>query len=91
MINKKIPLRKCVGCMEMKEKKNLIRVVKTPEDTFVLDDTGKKNGRGAYICKNRECLQKAVKNHGLERSFQTSISREVYDALSTELEKIEQS
>lgn len=91
MINKKIPLRKCVGCMEMKEKKNLIRVVKTPEETFVLDDTGKKNGRGAYICKNRECLQKAVKNHGLERSFQTAISREVYDALSTELEKIEQS
>ena len=91
MTNKKIPLRQCVSCMEMKPKKELIRVVRTPEDEFILDDTGKKNGRGAYICSSRECLKKAEKNHGLERSFHMTISREVYDALSTELEKIEQS
>ena len=91
MTNKKIPLRQCVGCMEMKPKKELIRVVRTPEDEFILDDTGKKNGRGAYICSSRECLKKAEKNPGLEKSFHMTISREVYDALSTELEKIEQS
>ncbi len=59
MANKKIPMRKCVGCQEMKEKKSLIRVVKTAEGDIILDDTGKKNGRGAYICKSLECLKKA--------------------------------
>lgn len=58
MANKKIPMRKCVGCQEMKEKKSLIRVVKTAEGDIILDDTGKKNGRGAYICKSLECFKK---------------------------------
>ena len=57
MANKKIPMRKCVGCQEMKEKKSLIRVVKTAEGDIILDDTGKKNGRGAYICKSLECFK----------------------------------
>ena len=61
MANKKIPMRKCVGCQEMKEKKSLIRVVKTAEGDIILDDTGKKNGRGAYICKSLECFKKAEK------------------------------
>ena len=62
MANKKIPMRKCVGCQEMKEKKSLIRVVKTAEGDIILDDTGKKNGRGAYICKSLECFKKAKKD-----------------------------
>ena len=78
---KKIPLRQCVGCGEMKEKREMLRILKTAEGEICLDTTGKKNGRGAYICRNRECLQKARRNRGLERSFKTSISGEVYDAL----------
>ena len=66
---KKIPFRKCTGCGEMKTKKEMIRVLKTPEDTIVLDTTGKKNGRGAYLCNQIDCLQKARKNKGLERSL----------------------
>lgn len=69
MANKKIPMRKCVGCQEMKEKKSLIRVVKTAEGDIILDDTGKKNGRGAYICKSLECFKKAKKTKALERSI----------------------
>lgn len=88
-MNKKIPLRQCIGCSEMKNKKDMIRVVKTPEDEFAIDATGKLNGRGAYLCKDAECLKKAVKNKGLERSFHTAISAEVYDALKTEFEQIE--
>ena len=65
MANKKIPMRKCVGCQEMKEKKSLIRVVKTAEGDIILDDTGKKNGRGAYICKSLECFKKAKKTKAL--------------------------
>ena len=78
---KKIPLRQCVGCGEMKSKKEMMRVLKTPEDEIVLDLTGKKNGRGAYLCISRECLKKARKNKGLERSFKMSIPNEVYDSL----------
>ena len=63
--NKKIPMRKCVGCQEMKSKKEMMRVLKTSEDTFELDATGKKNGRGAYLCFSKECFEKAVKNKGL--------------------------
>ena len=69
MANKKIPMRKCVGCQEMKEKKSLIRVVKTAEGDIILDDTGKKNGRGAYICKSLECFKKAKKTKALELSL----------------------
>ncbi|MDE6185394.1 MAG: YlxR family protein, partial [Lachnospiraceae bacterium] len=63
---KKIPMRQCVGCGEMKNKKEMMRVLKTPENEIVLDVTGKKNGRGAYLCKTAECLKNAHKNKGLE-------------------------
>ena len=71
--NKKVPVRRCVGCQEMKNKKEMIRVIRTKEGEFLLDATGKKNGRGAYICPTEECLKKAVRNKGLERSFKQSI------------------
>lgn len=86
---KKIPLRQCVGCGEMKGKKDMMRVLKTVEDVICLDTTGKKNGRGAYLCKSGECLRLARKNKGLERSFRMSIPNEVYDALEKEFENIE--
>lgn len=82
---KKTPLRKCTGCGEMKNKKELVRVIKTPEDEILLDVTGKKNGRGAYICGSAECLAKARKSKGLERSLKVAIPAEVYDALESEL------
>lgn len=89
-MNKKIPLRQCVGCGEMKSKKEMIRVLRTAEDgAFCLDATGKKNGRGAYVCKKRECLVKARKNKGLERSFKMSIPGEVYDSLEKEFDELE--
>lgn len=87
--NKKVPMRKCVGCGEMKNKKELIRVIKTQENEFLLDATGKKNGRGAYICNTSECLAKAIKTKGLERSFKTSIPKEVYEQLQEEMNHIE--
>ena len=68
-VTKKIPQRQCIGCGEMKNKKEMIRVIKTPEENIIIDVTGKKNGRGAYICKSVECFQKAVKSRGLERSL----------------------
>ena len=77
--NKKVPMRKCVGCQEMKSKKEMIRVIRTAEGEFLLDSTGGKNGRGAYICPAKECLEKARKSKGLERSFKQSIPEEVYD------------
>ena len=90
MANKrKIPMRKCVGCGEMKPKKELLRVLRTEEEGFVRDTTGKKNGRGAYICYSRDCFQKAVKNKGLERSFKQAVPAEVYGHLEKEMEEIE--
>ena len=86
---RKIPLRQCVGCGEDKEKKAMLRVIKTREGEILLDDTGKKNGRGAYLCLSRECLDKAIKNHGLERSLKTAVPDEVYERLKKELEDIE--
>lgn len=88
-MSKKIPLRQCVGCSEMKNKKEMIRVLRTEEEGIVLDTTGKKNGRGAYICKNAECLQKARKNKGLDRSFKMTVSDEIYDSLIKEIEALE--
>ena len=88
MNTRKIPLRKCTGCGEMKSKKEMVRVLKTPEDTIVLDATGKKNGRGAYICNSLECLRKAIKSKGLERSLKTAIQKEVYEQLESELNEI---
>lgn len=87
--NKKIPMRKCVGCQEMKRKKEMMRVLKTSEDTFELDATGKKNGRGAYLCFSKECFEKAVKNKGLERSFKQAIPKEVYEKLEKEMNALE--
>ena len=84
---KKIPLRQCVGCGEMKGKKEMLRVLKT-QMRMCLDATGKKNGHGAYICRQKECLQ-ARKNKGLERSFKMSISPEVYDTLEKEFDQLE--
>jgi hypothetical protein len=84
-MSKREPLRKCVGCGEPKSKKELIRVIKTPEDAVVLDATGRKNGRGAYICPNPECLKKAKKSKGLERSLKVSIPEEIYGTLEKEM------
>ena len=72
----------------MKNKKEMIRVLKTPEGEFTLDATGRKNGRGAYVCPSMECLKKAVKSKGLERSFKMAIPREVYDTLEKEMEHL---
>ena len=84
-----MPVRMCVGCQDMKNKKEMIRVIKTPEGTFMLDATGKKNGRGAYVCPSEECLQLARKNKGLERSFKQAIPAEVYESLEKEMEALE--
>lgn len=73
----------------MKSKKELIRILKTEEEGFILDSTGKKNGRGAYICKNAECLKAARKSKGLDRSFKMAVSDEVYDSLTKEIETLE--
>ena len=86
---KKIPLRKCIGCNEMKNKKEMIRVLKTTDNEIVLDTTGKKNGRGAYLCFSKECLKNAMKSKGLERYLKMPIPQEVYESLERELDTIE--
>lgn len=86
MKNKKVPMRLCIGCGELKMKSELVRIVKTVEDEICLDDTGKKNGRGAYICKNVECLSKVMKTRGLDRSYKLPVSKEVYEKLKEEME-----
>ena len=86
--NRKVPRRQCVGCQEMKSKKEMLRVLKTAEGKIILDATGRKNGRGAYLCFSKECLKKARKNRGLERSLKISIPSEVYDGLEKELSEI---
>lgn len=83
---KKIPQRQCVGCRTMKEKRELIRVVKSPEGEISLDFRGKKPGRGAYVCPSAECLKRARKSRALERTFETAIPESVYDALEKEME-----
>lgn len=82
-------MRKCVGCREMKNKKEMIRIIRNEKGEFSLDFTGKKNGRGAYVCPNAECLKKALKNRGLERSFKQEIPKEVYAALEREMKAFE--
>ncbi|HIQ97259.1 MAG TPA: YlxR family protein [Candidatus Limivivens merdigallinarum] len=86
---RKVPMRKCIGCQEMKNKKDMIRILKTTEDRIEIDTTGKKNGRGAYICPSRDCFEKAVKTKGIERSLKMSIPREVYENLEKEIQEIE--
>ena len=88
MKNMKLPMRKCTGCGEMKTKKELLRVLKTPEDEIVIDTTGRKNGRGAYLCHSVDCLTKAMKNKGLERSLKVSVPETVYEELKKEMENL---
>ncbi len=88
MTPKKTPMRMCVGCREMKPKLELIRAVKSPEGEVSLDVGGRKNGRGAYICKNAECLEKAIKANALSRAFEMKVEPDVYDNLRKELEGI---
>lgn len=88
MSTKKIPQRQCIGCGEMKNKREMIRVLRTPEGEFTLDATGRKNGRGAYLCRSVECFQKAVRGKGLERSFKMAIPKEVYETLEKEMERL---
>ena len=86
---KKIPSRQCVGCRESRTKRELIRVIRTPEGQAALDETGRMNGRGAYLCRRVECLQKARRSRGLERSLKVTIPDEIYDRLEEELKNID--
>ncbi len=83
---KKIPMRQCTGCREMKPKRELIRVVRSPENEIALDFKGKAQGRGAYVCKSQECLKKAIKSKALERSLEVSIPDEIYSQLKEQME-----
>lgn len=83
---KKIPLRMCTGCMEMKPKKELIRVVRSPEGEVSIDLTGKKAGRGAYICKDTSCLEKAFKSKRLSRNLEVNIDDIIFNSLKDEIE-----
>jgi Predicted nucleic-acid-binding protein implicated in transcription termination len=85
MQGKKKPSRQCIGCRESKEKKELIRIVKTPDGEFCIDRTGRQNGRGAYLCDNSECLAKARKTNALNRSFRISVPDKIYDELERQL------
>ena len=83
---KKIPMRMCVGCREMKEKRELLRVVHTPDGTVFLDRTGKANGRGAYVCRSKECISAMIKRKMLNKNFHCDITAEEYQKLSEELD-----
>ncbi|MDQ0203446.1 RNase P modulator RnpM [Pectinatus haikarae] len=80
---KKLPERMCVGCQRIRSKKDMIRVVKNPEGDFSIDRTGKKSGRGAYICADIQCLEAAIKGHRLEKSFKSPIDADIYEKLRT--------
>ena len=86
MKTRKIPMRMCVGCREMKEKRSLLRIVKNAEGAISFDRVGKAPGRGAYICRSKECLQKAVKQRQLERALETQIAQDVYAQLMEEID-----
>ena len=88
-MQKKIPQRQCMGCRERKAKKDMIRVVRGTDGTVSLDFSGKLNGRGAYVCPDMECLKKAIKSKGLERSFKQSIPKEVYETLEKEMSQLD--
>ncbi|WP_178042341.1 RNase P modulator RnpM [Frisingicoccus sp.] len=90
MVTKKVPMRQCTGCREMKNKKEMIRVIRTAENEICIDATGRKNGRGAYICPNMNCLKMAMKNRGLERSLKTAIPESVYQQLEEEMSHIDE-
>ena len=89
MKQKKIPQRKCISCSDRDVKKDLIRIVKNKDGEILIDVTYKANGRGAYICKDKECLEKAIKSKALNRAFKTEISQEIYEKLKMELENLE--
>ncbi|MBE6727202.1 MAG: YlxR family protein [Ruminococcaceae bacterium] len=89
MATKKIPMRMCTACREMKPKAQLIRIVKTPEGEIKPDVTGKLNGRGAYICKDKQCFERAKKSNALAKAFSMQVLPEVYERLSKELENFE--
>jgi len=84
-MQKKIPMRQCLGCREMKPKKEMIRAVRSPQGEISLDFKGKAQGRGAYICPNMDCLKKAIKSKALERAFETSIPEEIYTRLGEQM------
>lgn len=84
---KKIPTRLCIGCQEQHPKKELVRIVRSPDGDFSVDLTGKKAGRGAYICNNKECFDKAVKEHRFDRSFKCTVDKNIFDELSEQLFK----
>ncbi len=86
---KKIPQRQCIGCREMKNKPDMIRVIRTPEGEIRIDATGRMNGRGAYICRSGACLRASIRNHGLERSLRTSIPEEISRQLEEEMSRLE--
>ncbi|MGI5935621.1 MAG: RNase P modulator RnpM [Oscillospiraceae bacterium] len=83
---KRTPLRQCTGCREMKPKRELIRVVRSPQNEISLDFRGKAPGRGAYVCPNMDCLKKAIKSKALERAFNTKIPDEIYEQLAEQME-----
>ena len=85
-MQKKIPMRQCLGCREMKPKRELIRVVRSPEGEISLDFKGKASGRGAYVCPDAQCLKKAVKARALERAFSCQIPQDIYDKLNEQME-----
>jgi predicted RNA-binding protein YlxR (DUF448 family) len=84
---KKIPTRLCIGCQEQHPKKELVRIVRSPEGEFSVDLTGKKAGRGAYICNKKECFEKAVKEHRFDRSFKCTVEKNIFDELGEQLFK----
>ena len=86
---KKIPMRQCIGCREMKEKRELIRVVRSPEGAITLDSRGKSPGRGAYLCPSAACLAKARKSRALERALAVPVPPEIYEALAARLQEVE--
>ena len=88
-MQKKIPMRQCLGCREAKPKKELIRVVRSPEGEISLDFKGKASGRGAYICHDPQCLKKAIKSKALERAFSAQIPPEIYDKLNEQMEGVQ--
>ena len=85
---KKIPMRMCVGCREMKEKRQLIRIVRTPEGEVAIDVTGKRSGRGAYVCRQAECLKRAIRQKQLERQLEITLTPEISGALTAEMERL---
>ena len=88
MMNKKIPMRRCVSCREVKPKEELLRVVKTSDENFQLDLNGKAQGRGAYICKNLNCAANAKKRRGFDKSFKKNVPAEIYDEIISAIENL---